>query len=100
MKIIERYLPPTPAALAQLKDRIGATSQTMAELTGLSQGGQWRKYTGGTSPRAMGMHMHFYLAALLALDDDALAQVIATMRGQGAQLEVVDGPALHVDFEH
>ena len=94
MKIIEHYQPPTAEALAHLKERLGVTSQAMAELCGLAQGQQWRKYTGGSQPRIMGLHMHFYMAALLSLDDAALAKVMATMREQGAQLQQGEGPAL------
>ncbi len=91
---IDRYVPPTSDALARLKDDLGVTSQAMAEMTGLAQGQQWRKYTGGTAPRAMGMHMHFYLAALLTLSDTELAKVIATMREHGAVVQPGEGPAL------
>lgn len=91
---IDRYVPPAPDALARLKDDLGVTSQAMAEMTGLAQGQQWRKYTGGNAPRAMGMHMHFYLAALLTLSDAELAKVMATMREHGATVEPGEGPAL------
>lgn len=94
MKIITQYVPPSPQALASLKERLGVTSHTMAELTGLAHGQQWRKYTGGSAPRPLGLHMHFYMAALLSLDEAALAKVMASMREQGAQFEAVDGPAL------
>ena len=59
MKNIEAYTPPSAVALARLKQSLGYTSQQMADITGLAQGGQWRKYTGGGTPRTMGMHMHF-----------------------------------------
>ncbi|RCL23009.1 transcriptional regulator [Pseudomonas sp. AFG_SD02_1510_Pfu_092] len=94
MKIISQYTPPTAQALARLKDDLGATSQSMAELCGLAQGQQWRKYTGGSTPRVMGLHMHFYMAALLTLDEASLAKVRATMREHGADLQLADGPAL------
>lgn len=94
MNIIQQYQPPTAEQLAQLKERLHATSQTMADLCGLAQGQQWRKYTGGSTPRVMGLHMHFYMAALLSLDETSLAKVMATMREHGAQLQVGEGPAL------
>lgn len=97
MKIISHYTPPTAQELAHLKESLNATSQTMADLCGLAQGQQWRKYTGGSTPRVMGLHMHFYMAALLTLDEQAVAQVLATMRGHGAALQVSDGPALDDD---
>ncbi|NPZ19496.1 XRE family transcriptional regulator [Pseudomonas aeruginosa] len=87
MKRIDHYLPPTPAELAQLKDTLGLSSDQMAKLAGLAQGGQWRKYTGTSSPRTLGQHMHFYMAALLTLPEDQLARVFETMREQGASLE-------------
>lgn len=92
MNIIEQYVPPTPAELAQLKDTLGLTSHDMAALAGLAQGGQWRKYTGGKEPRELGKLMHFYMAALLTLDDTELARVFETMRGHGAQVEAAQGP--------
>lgn len=94
MKTITHYVPPSPQALASLKERLAVTSHTMAELTGLAHGQQWRKYTGGSTPRPLGMQMHFYMAALLSLDETALAQVLATMREHGAEFDAVDGPAL------
>lgn len=90
MKIIEQYSPPSADALARLKIDLGYTSQQMAELAGLAQGGQWRKYTGGTAPRTLGVHMHFYLAALLALSEAELERVLDTMRAQGAMVTVGD----------
>ncbi|WP_458129589.1 hypothetical protein [Pseudomonas sp. Z2-11] len=49
MKTIEQYSSPSADALARLKINLGYTSQQMAELVGLAQGGQWGKYTGGAS---------------------------------------------------
>lgn len=94
MKIISQYTPPTAQALARLKDDLNTTSQAMAELCGLAQGQQWRKYTGGSTPRSLGMHMHFYMAAMLTLSDDEVARVVATMRAHGAELQLANGPAL------
>ncbi|MNC10160.1 hypothetical protein PS726_04694 [Pseudomonas fluorescens] len=79
---IAHYAPPTTEALARLKDALHFTSKQMADLTGLAQGAQWRKYTGGAEPHALGLHMHFYMAALLTLSDAELARVAATMREQ------------------
>ncbi|WP_206217532.1 hypothetical protein [Pseudomonas viridiflava] len=93
---IDRYVSPAPEALARLKDDLGVTSHTMAELTGLAQGQQWRKYTGGLAPRALGMHMHFYMAALLTLSDAELEKVMVTMRQQGAEVESGKGPEVTV----
>ncbi len=92
MNVIEHYTPPAPADLARLKDALDLTSEGMAALAGLAQGGQWRKYTGGKEPRELGKLMHFYMAALLTLDDAELARVFEAMREQGAQVETVPGP--------
>ncbi|MFD2407243.1 XRE family transcriptional regulator [Azorhizophilus paspali] len=83
MKCIDHYAPPTPADLSRLKDQLGFTSEQMARLAGLAQGGQWRKYTGTQTPRVMGQHMHFYMAALLTLPPDQLERVFDCMREQG-----------------
>lgn len=98
MKTIEDYTPPSADALASLKHTLGYTSQQMADITGLAQGGQWRKYTGGATPRSMGMHMHFYMAALLTLPEAEVTRIVELMREQGADVatgEVPDyrGPA-------
>jgi hypothetical protein len=97
MKIIDRYVPPTPEALARLKSDLAVTSQTMADLTGLAQGQQWRKYTGGAAPRSLGMHMHFYMAALLTLSECEIERILATMREHGAQIDLLAGPELSAD---
>lgn len=88
MKVIDRYAPPTPADLAHLKSDLGLTSNQMAELAGLSQGSHWRKYTGRTDQRTMQMHMHFYLAAMLTLSEEEIDRIAATMREQGAEVEL------------
>lgn len=88
MNIIDRYTAPSATDLARLKTDLGCTSEQMAELAGLAQGGQWRKYTGGATPRTLGVHMHFCMAALLTLSDAELARVLAAMREQGAMVDV------------
>lgn len=93
MKRIAHYGPPTPDDLARLKSQLDFTGAQMADLAGLAQGAQWRKYTGGVDPRTLGSHMHFYMAALLTLTDDELARVVATMRDHGAEVELGPLPA-------
>ncbi|CAI8990281.1 Transcriptional regulator [Pseudomonas sp. IT-196MI5] len=93
MKRIQHYGPPTAEDLARLKIELGFTSPQMADLAGLGKGSQWRKYTGRTEDRVMGMHMHFYMAALLTLSEDELSRVVATMRAQGADVELGPLPA-------
>ncbi|NBB09523.1 XRE family transcriptional regulator [Pseudomonas sp. SLFW] len=90
---IQYYQPPSAAELAQLKARLNLTSQQMADLVGLAGGSQWRKYTGGVEPRTLGQHMHFYLSALLTLDDEQLESVYACMRDHGATFD--ETPTLH-----
>jgi hypothetical protein len=93
MKRIEHYQPPSAADLARLKDQLGFTSPQMADLAGLAQGAQWRKYTGGAQPRELNPHMHFYMAALLTLSPEELQRVVSTMREQGAQVDLGPLPA-------
>jgi hypothetical protein len=92
MKRIENYSPPSAVNLIQLKKDLGYTSQQMADLAGLAQGGHWRKYTGTGNQRDLGQSMHFYMAALLTLTDDELDRVYATMQDHGADFDVGDLP--------
>lgn len=89
MKRIDQYRPPTPADLLALKDELKASSAGMARLAGLAQGSQWRKYTGSAEPRALGMQMHFYMAAILTLDDADIERIATTMQEHGAQVGTV-----------
>ncbi|WP_282347941.1 hypothetical protein [Pseudomonas sp. PS01301] len=89
MKRIDQYRPPEPADLLALKSKLQATSAEMARLAGLTQGSQWRKYTGSADPRALGMHMHFYMAAILTLNDSDMERITATMQAHGAQVGTV-----------
>ncbi|WP_178089948.1 MULTISPECIES: XRE family transcriptional regulator [Pseudomonas] len=86
MKHIDRYRPPAPADLLALKKNLEATSQEMATLAGLTQGSQWRKYTGTAESRPMNKHMHFYMASLLTLSEADIERVTATMRAHGADV--------------
>ncbi|BAP44788.1 putative uncharacterized protein [Pseudomonas sp. StFLB209] len=88
MQRIEHYAPPTAEDLARLKSALGFTSAQMADLAGLAKGSQWRKYTGRTEDRVMGMHMHFYMAALLTLPAEMLAQIVEKMREDGADVDL------------
>jgi hypothetical protein len=86
MKRIDQYRPPTPADLLTLKSELQATSAEMARLTGLTQGSQWRKYTGSAEPRPLGMQMHFYMAAILTLDDADIERITTAMQAHGAHV--------------
>jgi len=92
MKIISQYTPPPAQALARLKDDLNTTSQAMAELCGLAQGQQWRKYTGGAAPREVNPHMLFFMAARLELGDDGVTRILERMRKLGAQFDFIEAP--------
>jgi len=85
MRLINDYTPPTPEDLNQLKNALGYTGNQMADLAGVASNSQWRKYTGGESPRAMSPHILFFMAAQLALSDDELNRVIKKMQEIGAE---------------
>ncbi|RAU37088.1 XRE family transcriptional regulator [Enterobacter sp. RIT418] len=87
MPLIENYTPPAPEDLARLKDELGLTGNQMADLAGLAGSNHWRKYTGGESPRVMGLHMLFYMAAQLELKPEELQKVLKKMIEIGASLE-------------
>ncbi|EAS4843976.1 helix-turn-helix transcriptional regulator, partial [Salmonella enterica] len=70
MRLIKDYTPPTPEDLNQLKETLGYTGAQMADLAGVASNSQWRKYTGGESPRAMSPHILFFMAAQLTLSED------------------------------
>jgi hypothetical protein len=86
LELTMKRRPSAPADLLDLKNDLQATSAEMARLTGLIQGSQWRKYTGSAEPRVLGMHMHFYLAAILTLDDADIERITTTMQQHGAQV--------------
>jgi transcriptional regulator with XRE-family HTH domain len=81
------YSPPSTEDLRRLKDELGFTGDQMAELFGLAGNNQWRKYTGGTNPREMGLQMLFYAAARLELTPAELERVLSRMRTIGAQVD-------------
>lgn len=81
------YTPPTPEDLRSLKDRLSYTGEQMAELFGLASNNQWRKYTGGESPRPMSLPMLFMACALM--DRTATVdQVFERAREVGAKIEI------------
>jgi len=84
MRLITDYTPPTPDDLNRLKDDLKFTGNQMADLAGVASNSQWRKYTGGESPRAMSPHILFYMAAQLSLSENELNRVIAKMHEIGA----------------
>lgn len=86
------YIPPTPANLRALKDRLGYTGDQMADLFGLAGNNQWRKYTGGHEPRTMSLPMLFLAGALLNLTA-TVEQVFDWCRRVGAKIEIESEPA-------
>ena len=87
MTLIKSYTPPTTGDLDELKTKLGYTGNQMADLAGVAGNNQWRKYTGGVSPRAMSQQMAFYIAAQLVLSEEELDRVVAKMREIGAGIE-------------
>ncbi|ELM1462754.1 helix-turn-helix domain-containing protein [Salmonella enterica] len=87
MRLINDYTPPTPDELNRLKEQLGYTGTQMADLAGVASNSQWRKYTGGESPRAMSPHILFFIAAQLALSDEDVAAVLEKMREIGAEIQ-------------
>jgi transcriptional regulator with XRE-family HTH domain len=92
MKIIKHYAPPSTGDLEQLKIDLGKTGNDMAEIAGLSDGRQWRKYTGGAKPREVSAQMLFFIAARLTLDDDQLGVIYEKMREIGADMMLEEQP--------
>ncbi|HGA5462689.1 TPA: helix-turn-helix domain-containing protein, partial [Salmonella enterica subsp. diarizonae serovar 50:k:z35] len=87
MRLIKDYTPPTPEDLNQLKDKLGYTGAQMADLAGVASNSQWRKYTGGESPRAMSPHILFFMAAQLTLSEDDINKITDKMIEIGAELK-------------
>ncbi|EHS1986987.1 XRE family transcriptional regulator [Salmonella enterica] len=87
MRLIKDYTPPNPEDLNQLKETLGYTGAQMANLAGVASNSQWRKYTGGESPRAMSPHILFFMAAQLILSEDDINKIIDKMIEVGAELK-------------
>ncbi|WOD18965.1 XRE family transcriptional regulator [Paraburkholderia kirstenboschensis] len=83
-----RYTPPTPSDLEKLKQELKLSSAQMAELFGVQGGRQWRKYTGGETPREISPHLLFFAMARLELDAETIDRVLARMRSIGATIEL------------
>ncbi|MCP1120495.1 XRE family transcriptional regulator [Robbsia andropogonis] len=82
------YIPPTPADLEQLKQTLKLSSAQMANLFGVQSGRQWRKYTGGETPREISPHILFFAMARLELDTDTLNRILDRMRAVGATIDL------------
>ncbi|EOC7145417.1 helix-turn-helix domain-containing protein [Escherichia coli] len=88
MRLINDYVPPTPEDLNKLKDELGYTGTQMADLAGVASNSQWRKYTGGESPRAISPHILFFMAAQLTLNDVELDKILTKMQEVGAKVSI------------
>ncbi|HBN7020107.1 TPA: XRE family transcriptional regulator [Escherichia coli] len=86
MRLINDYVPPAPDELNKLKEQLSYTGTQMADLAGVASNSQWRKYTGGESPRAISPHILFYIAAQLSLTDAELDKVLSKMKEIGASV--------------
>lgn len=80
------YSPPTPEALAKLKSELNLSSSQMAELFGVSEARQWRKYTGGE--RVMSAQILFFALARLELDSKTIERILNRMREIGATIDL------------
>lgn len=83
-----RYKAPTTEDLARLKERLGYTGSQMAELFGVSDDKQFRKYTGGKEPRTVSAQMFFFAMARLVLKQKDIDAVLASMREAGAVIDL------------
>nr|WP_051954142.1 helix-turn-helix transcriptional regulator [Xenophilus azovorans] len=81
------YTSPTTDDLRRLKDALGFTGEQMAELASVADNSQWRKYTGGATPRRISPHMLFFIAARLELSADDLLRIGQRMQAIGADLD-------------
>ena len=82
-----RYKAPTTEDLARLKERLGYTGNQMAELFGVSDDKQFRKYTGGKEPRKVSAQMLFFAMAKLVLKQRDIEAVFDEMRKVGATVD-------------
>ncbi len=84
------YAPPTTTDLQQLKESLGYTGERMAELAGVAGGQQWRKYTGGASPRPLSLQMLFFMAARLEMSQEELDRILGRMRSVGGDVPNIE----------
>ncbi len=84
------YIPPSSTDMERLKQELGKSSTEMAQLFGITTGRQWRKYMAADSAnsREMGMHMLFFAAARLELDEKTINRVLDRMRSVGATIDL------------
>jgi hypothetical protein len=78
------YQAPTPKDLQELKEHFGLTAYEMARLFAVAPE-QWRKHTGGQSPREISATRAFFMAAFQVLTDEEIERVVAYMASFGAR---------------
>ncbi|MCW0208750.1 MAG: hypothetical protein OJK14_16765 [Achromobacter sp.] len=93
MKTIQNYAPPDALSMRRLQDRLGYSDARMAELAGLDAATPWSSYVGGPEPRSLGRQRLFFVAARLALDEEAWQRVLAAMHEFGARFDYAEPPA-------
>lgn len=86
-----RYVAPTPRDLEQLKQDLKLSSAQMADLFGVQGGRQWRKYTGGETPREISPHILFFAMARLEFGAAEIERVLNRMRAAGAEIDLAPG---------
>jgi hypothetical protein len=74
--------------LEKLKQELNLSSAGMADLFGVQGGRQWRKYTGGETPRDISPHLLFFAMARLELDSETMERILNRMRAVGATIEL------------
>ena len=82
------YTSPSPTDFQRLKNELDHTGKQMADLFGVAGDQQWRKYTGGTTPREMSPQILFFGAARLVLSPEEFERVLARMREIGARIDL------------
>lgn len=87
MKFIKYYQAPNAYDLVSLKTQLGYTGVQMADLAGVAGDSQWRKYTRRENHRAISLHILFFIAAQLTLNDDELNRIVKKMADIGAKIE-------------
>jgi len=89
-----QYTAPTPEDLERLKNDLSKSSAEMADLFGLANGRQWRRYLSidPANRREMGMHMLFFAMARLELDAQTIERVLNRMSEVGATIDL-DSPS-------
>ncbi|PRD13670.1 transcriptional regulator [Pantoea coffeiphila] len=87
MRLIKKYIPPSPQALEKLKLSLGLSNKDMADLADVSSSGQFRKYLSNSDPRKMSAVTLFYIASQLCLTPEQIDTVLNRMTEIGAEID-------------